>query len=111
MSRHSHGATRHPHHHGSGLWFRLLLAGLALPGMVALALFFWVAPGGQFVLGGLLAVSAMLAIGCGSWLAGRSAAGLYNFLRLWAGRSGLEKLMRPNQTSPHPRTVPPRPAA
>src|ERR1043166_7267027 len=94
MSRHSHPPRRHASRRPSVWLLRLLLLILALPGACALGLLLLAEPAGRYVLFGALSLSALLAIVCGAAATGRLAAALYNFANLWAGRSGLEKIMR-----------------
>ena len=94
MSRHSHPSRRHASRRQSVWLLRLLLLVLALPGAIALTLLFWIEPAGRFLLAGAIALSALLAIACGALATGRLAAAVYNVTSLWAGRSGLEKIMR-----------------
>ena len=94
MSRHSHSDRSHSRHRAWRLSRRIRFLCLALPGAFALAAFIWESPGGPVVVGAVLALSALLALAGLSWVAGRSAAAVYNFSRFCSARSGLEKIMR-----------------
>ncbi|MBI5767047.1 MAG: hypothetical protein HZA93_04580 [Verrucomicrobia bacterium] len=103
MSRHSHHRRRHPRHSRSTLLRQLVLFGLALPGTVVLALYLPPTSGGWWLMAPALALSALLAVGCFAWAAGRFAAEIFNFTSWCVGRAGLEKLMRDPPRPPRSR--------
>ncbi len=111
MSRHSHPSRRHFSRRQSVWPLRLLLLVLALPGATALAFLFWLEPAGRFLLGGAIVLSALLAVACAALVTGRLAALIYNLTSLWAGRSGLEKILRAGHGGEHARgIIPQKPA-